>query len=568
MIHIETAKKSYDTASITVNTTPSSKGLYFINDAENHGVYGSTDLELVKQIYEYAMEKANAGETINTKDLKRQEQSLILSQEKENSPESEQSVEKDWNKIKLELQDQLQLQNKAAKEREQLAASINEMEENNAPEDVISLAKKIMDFGDEVHKTAQQREKDNILFDDADPVKSSDNSYILYKLENRLLTRANSAFKAGIVKAYDKLHMPLMKLHQYALKNQIESEKAEMDIYKNKLEKYTQKIARKMEKRLEKTNTSRIRNGLEPFPSGTVLYLPREQDKINRLTLTLNEITTSVSRLNKDLEKSKEKHQDRLQYVKDHKAISKNEKIIGKHKKVIYQKEVTATASAPVPTPPIEKPSDISKPEPSSPAPTISDLPVMAPTPEAAQSDSKHQAVSMPVYAPDGSYLGEQQISNSTAQDMAAATDISGSEPPLNKTHENREEKSSPAVPTDPSLFSPVSERFAAAKTESHNGKDLVTAKLLYRSLEQKLPCNSMIEFESNGHVLTANCNEYGDFEMKSYDFEKAAYTGISKDEVIQLFREDPKGFDSAIRDQLGEVLIKNPVEKEIEQDK
>lgn len=559
MIHIETAKKSYDTASISVNATPSSKGLYFINDAENHGVYGHTDLEIVKQIYNYAMEKATAGETINTKDLKKQELSLSSPEKLNESSEKDESIKKDWDKIKRELQDQLHQQNKILLERERLSASIKEMQENNAPEDVISLAQAIMSLGDNIHKNAESRNKDTISFDDADPVQSSDNSYIIYKLENRLLTRANSAFKAGIVKAYDKLLTPLVKIHQYALGNQIESEKAEMELYKNKLEKYTQKLSRKMEKRLEKTNVSRMRKGLEPLPAGTILYLPREQDKINRWSLTLNEISNSVSKLTKDLEKSKEKHIDRLQYVKDHKAISKNEKIIGKHRKVVYQKEITVAAPETVPTQATEdktiKPALV--------VPTIPEQPVIKPSTEEKDSIPLSEAVSMPIYAPDGTYLGEQQISNATAQDLASSTDNPSPEHDDNVIPES-EEKTAPQVTTEnPSLFSPVSERFVAAKNESHNGKDLVTAKLLYRALEQKLPCNSMIEFESNGHVLTANCNEYGDFEMKAYDFETATYTQISKDDVIQLFRDDPKGFDSAIRDQLGEVLIRTPAENE-----
>ena len=79
-----------------------------------------------------------------------------------------------------------------------------------------------------------------------------------------------------------------------------------------------------------------------------------------------------------------------------------------------------------------------------------------------------------------------------------------------------------------------------------------------------------MIEFEVNGNAFTASSNEYGDFEIKKYDFENAVYKSIAKDDVIRIFLENPAEYDAAIRDQLGEVLIGKASnrEKDVEQDK
>ena len=608
MIHIETSKKSYDTASISINPTPSSKGLYYINDAENHGIYCSDDLEMVKQIYTYAMEKADAGETIDTKDLKRQE--IALSKLQDKSQEKESSIEKDWDKIRKDLEKQLQNQKQCLKEREQLVKSIKEMESNEAPEDVVNLANKILGFADELHEKSRKNEpqKENEPTEKDASSQSTDNSYIIYKLENRLLTRANSAFKAGIVNAYDKLLTPLSKLHQYSLENQIASEKAELEMYKKKLEKYTEKLSKKMGKRLEKTNATRRRNGLEPFPPDTVLYLPREQEKINNMTLTLNKITFSVSKLNQELENSKQKHQDRLQYVSDHKAISKNEKILEKHKKVAYKKEFIADPATVIVPSPTLSPAGLTPPDPSivpseKESSGTPDAPGTVPadtreTDKTEHSEEQKQdspasaVVTIPVYGPNGDYLGEQELTNTEAAELADATNTAIPDSPgaeskqdmIENTDIKEDSQSNPeknasqqTAPkeqkeqeSEPSIFSPVSERFAAAKGESKSGKELVTAKLLYRSLEQRLPVNAMIEFEVNGNAFTASSNEYGDFEIKKYDFENAVYKSIAKDDVIMIFKENPAEYDAAIRDQLGEVLIGKASnrEKDVEQDK
>lgn len=602
MIHIETSKKSYDTASISINTTPSSKGLYYINDAENHGIYCSDDLEMVKQIYTYAMEKADAGENIDTKDLKRQEIDLLKLQDK--SQEKESSIEKDWDKIRKDLEKQLQNQKQCLKEREQLVKSIKEMESNEAPDDVVNLANKILGLADEIHEKSEKREQqtDNDSLEKDSLSQSIDNSYIIYKLENHFLTRANSAFKAGIVNVYDKLLTPLSKLHQYSLENQMSSEKAELEMYKKKLEKYTEKLSKKMCKRIEKTNATRRRNGLEPFPPDTVLYLPREQEKINNMTLTLNKITFSVSKLNQELENSKQKHQDRLQYVSDHKAISKNEKILEKHKKVAYKKEFVADpATVIVPSPTLTS-AVLTPPDPSI-VPAEKDSTDAASvdtkeTDKTEQSETQKQdppvpaVVTIPIYGPNGDYLGEQEITSMEAAELADATNTAISDSPGTESKQdmientdikensqsnpekNASQQTAPKEQKDqesePSIFSPVSERFAAAKGESKSGKELVTAKLLYRSLEQRLPINAMIEFEVNGNAFTASSNEYGDFEIKKYDFENAVYKNIAKDDVIMIFKENPAEYDAAIRDQLGEVLIgkASSQEKDVEQDK
>ena len=536
MVHIETAKKSYDTDSIYLADKPSSSGKWFINDAEKHGVYASDNKEITEKVFSYAQELIEKGRDILTSDLKKYEFRLKKEMSKENNETP------DWNSLQEKLQHHIEMSEKLAKERSSLVSSIKEMKENNAPEDIVSLAEKVMSLADHAH--ARYEEKNNFDTGFIDPDVSRDGSYLVYRLENKFLTRANSAFKAGIVNAYDKLFEPLRKLHEKAVQNQIQEETKYMNKVKSQLEQYTTKLQHKMGKRLEKANEKRARLHQNPFSPDTLLYYPREQEKINRLTLLLNSCTSELKTLQSEIDLSQSKHIDRRQFVKTHTAIAKNEKVMENHKKILYEKkQVTSPESAIIHNP--EKQEENPN--------------------EASNTSPEEKNVSLPVYSPDGSYLGEQIISSAEVNALSLESESASRQSDiLPKTPSDNGLPEEPVMDNSTSVFEPVHTRFEEAKKEAVKGREFVEARYLYRVLDTKLPNNAFIEFEANGDAFCAKCNEYGDMHMEKYNYDTSKYDPISKEDAVNLFSKNTKEFDTAIRNQLGDVLIMKAEEQTV----
>lgn len=576
MVQIETSKKKYETKSISMRETKTSKGLYFINDAEGKGIYANEDLEIVKQIYAFALEKAKKNEIINTKELKKQEYEIINPKERENNknePENSasQEIEKDWKKIENELQQHIDISEKIIKERDELVKTIKQMQENEAPEELQLMAKRILELADK--GAAREKEPTDTAFEVDEPPCSSDNekSYVMYKLENKLLTRANAAFKAGIMNAYEKLISPFRYLHEKALTIELESAQKELKKRQYALDKYKDKIEKKLGARIEKANAKRRKMGLEPFPPNTALYYPKEQERINSYNLLLNYASGNVEDIQHELDYCHEKHQSTIYYIKDLKAISKNEKIAENHKKIFYQKEA------------VVNPSDVfisnDSLNPDAPASNLKETKqneIHQENTEQNNEKTEDDMIVIPVYGPDGEQIGEQKISHEEVsqmgeqdsfyqQEMPDYESYPKNEIPKDNNNESLVPDANDTQKEDPSLFSPVSERFSSAKTEASNSKELTNAIRLYFVIESKLPLNAMIEFEANGDAFIAQRSEYGELTMQKYSYENSNYEEISKNDTINIFKKNPVSFENAIRAQLGEVLIGKPKEKDME---
>lgn len=528
MVHIETAKKSYDTDSIYLADKPSSSGKWFINDAEKHGIYASDSKEITEKVFSHARELIEKGKDILTSDLKKYELHLKKEMNMENNETH------DWNSLQGKLQHHIEMSEKLARERSSLVSSLKEMRENDAPEDIVRLAEKVMSLADRAQ--ARCEEKTSFVTGSMDQDFSENGSCLIYRLENKLLTRANSAFKAGIVNAYDRIFEPLRKLHEKAVQNQIREETKYMNKVKSQLEQYTAKLQHKMGKRLEKANEKRARLHQNPFSSDTLLYYPREQEKINRLTLLLNSCTTEIKTLQSEIDLSQSKHIDRRQYIKTHTAIAKNEKVMENHKKILYEKKQIASPESAIihnPEKPEENPN------------------------EASNTSPEEKNVSLPVYSPDGSYLGEQIISSAEVNALSRESESASQQSDiLPETSSDNVLPEEPVMDNNTSVFEPVHTRFEEAKKEAVKSREIVEARYLYRVLDTKLPNNAFIEFEANGDAFCAKCNEYGDMHMEKYNYDTSKYDPISKEEAVNLFSKNTKEFDTAIRNQLGDVLI------------
>lgn len=574
MIQIETSKRKYETESISMRETKTSKGLYFINDAEGKGIYANEDLEIVKQVYEFALEKAKNNEIVNTRELKKHEHELLKEKEadKDNSekaPEKKEvsEIDAEWKKLEDELQQHINNTEEVLKEREKLVNNIKQMQENEAPEELQHLANRVLELADRgMSKGKETAPSEEIPFI-KNLSQDEKTSFVTYKLENKLLTRANAAFKAGIMNAYEKILTPFRALHKKLLEKELVRARRDLINKQKTLDKYTNSIGSKLGKRLEKANAKRQGLGLEPYPPDTMLCYPKERERINKYIGLINAASRNVEDIQHEIDFNSEKRSEKLHYIDELKAISKNEKISPDRKKVFYKMEPSAE-------------SDVSENEHDNSGEPVSQDMAQENTEQNTEKEEDNMVV-IPVYGPDGEQVGEQKISPEEINRMGEEDSLYQPETPDyealqtdeipeggNATESVSEEDAPENTPEEPSLFSPISERFSSAKREASNDKDYANASRLYFIIESKLPLNAMIEFEANGDAFIAQRSEYGELTMQKYSFENSKYEEISKNDTINVFQKNPANFENAIRAQLGEVLIGKPKEKAEVQEK
>lgn len=561
MIQIETSKKTYETESISMRETKTSKGLYFINDANGKGIYANEDPEVVKQVYEFALEKAKNEGVVNTRELKQYEREILKEKEAENSekePEGENEIDAEWKKLENELQQHIITTEEVLKEREKLVNNIKQMQENEAPEKLQQLANRVMELADKGLTSSKEAVPSEEIPFIKNLSQDEKTSFVTYKLENKLLTRANAAFKAGIMNAYEKILTPFRALHKTILNKELISAKRNLINKQKALDKYTNSIGGKLERRLEKANAKRQKLGFEPYPPDTMLCYPKEQERISRYINLISEASRDIENVQHEIDFNSEKHSEKLHYISELKAISKNEKISPDNKKILYRMEN------------VSKDENTENEHERAEASESHNI-EHENTEQNTEEKDEDNAIVLPIYGPDGKQIGEQKISQEEIDQMEYQDNLYQSE--MDEFQENSEisemepeplsEDSAESNLEESSLFSPVNERFSSAKEEAANNKNYANASRLYFVIESKLPLNALIEFEANGDAFIAQRSEYGELTMQKYNYENSNYEEISKDDTINIFQKNPASFENAIKTQLGEVLIGKAREKE-----
>jgi len=511
LYHIETKDRSYTTTDLVMSQKPNRKGVYFINDAEGKGIFGSKNKASVEKILAFAKEKAAAGEVISTKELKR------LEFQPKQEEKTTDSLSDEYDTIKKSVKNIESLEKKIEQERKKVQEQIKQLKSNNAPAEIISMAESIMKQAEQTPVTPQKgQEKPVSNKKDFLPLTQEEkaDAYVTFRLENKLLTRSNASLKAGAVNAFDKLREPLRKLREISLTRKIRKLTKDTLKMQRDLIRYQQKLAPKMPRRLEHANKQRIRNGQEPFAAGTPVYSVAEQEKIDGLTVFIDAYTKRINLLHKQIENSQEKHRSRINYVREQRSISNNETITENHKKVFYQFEKLSGSEVP-PVSPLE--------------------------PEAEANATQEPAENEPVPS-------EPIPDASEGAPVIPSDDFDEPVPPLPP------DDYCPVIEEPPvDAFSNLSDRFNAAAQEAAKAKDLSNAHLLYLAIEVKLPANGYIEFEANGNSFTAQKDEVGELTLKKYNYETGLHDEISSGELIDFFKEDTKAFEAVLKEHLGE---------------
>jgi len=500
---IETRDETFSTDAINISKKPTKSGFYYINDENGKGFFRSKDKEVLEHLISQIEKMTEKGEIVSVNQLKKLERLFL---KEKNKLQNEVNIKEEYKSLLESAKKIEDLEIALNKEKENVQKQIAALKKNNAPEEVIKNAKELTDAKEKEIKAAKDMPESETKNEVTR--KALENAYSTYHLQNSLLTRINSALKAGAMNLYLTFMEPMRALGDLSMTMEVKNLAEDTLKLQHKLNKYQNKVTEKMEKRVERENRNRIRSGKDPLPNGATLYTTQELQKINEYKLSIEAIKRRSDLLQVEIIKTRQEHQERLEYVKTHKAIANNEKIVTNYKELTQPENIKQES---------EKPNDIKT------QPTNDDISV---------SEQSSDVISKPQNTPDDYY--------SQMSDYAAYC----------------EEQEQVVPPVQEPTFAPLEARFTAAKEEAAKEKIERDAKFAYHALSTRLPINGYIEFTVNENSYAASKNEVGEFEFKKYSFETGRNEKMSVKNTIEEFKTNPKAYENAIREQLGNVLI------------